>query len=95
MCVVCPPSRNVLGGETGAPGGNHQETAGFISFFLNREMLNFKNSATVSPKIGMCNGDKVFFGAKKHTVDIAQPGFEPGSLALKLSVLPLHQLLLQ
>ncbi len=42
--------------------------------------------------MGKRNGDKVFL-PEKHTVVIAQLGFEPRSLALKPLVLPLHQLL--
>ncbi len=42
MYIAChPPSPNVLGGETGAPGGNNPETAGCISFFSNKENAKF------------------------------------------------------
>ncbi len=53
MCIdCCPPSPNVLGGEIGASGGNHPETAGFISFFPYR--------------LPSKSGDKVLL-AEKHT----------------------------
>ncbi len=59
---------------------------------LIKKMQNFKNSANVSPKWASAMGIKCFW-PEKHTVVVAQPGFEPGSLALKPRVLTLHQLL--
>ncbi len=75
--ACCPPSPNVLGGETEAPGGNQPETAGFISLFPNREMLNFKNSATASLKWASAMEIKVFC-PKTHSCYCFNPELNPG-----------------
>ncbi len=87
--ACCPPSSNGSGGETGAPGGNDPETAGFISFFPNWKMQIFLEFSHCFPIMSKCNGDKVFPARKTHSCLLR---FEPGSLALKPRVLPLHQL---
>ncbi len=89
------PSPNVLGGETGVPEGNHPETAGYMSFFSNKENaknLLFKEFNNCFPIMGKCNGDKLFL-PEKHTAGVAQLGYESRSLVLKLHVSPLRQLL--
>ncbi len=53
-------------GETGLPGRNHPETAGFISFFPNWEMLNFQEFINCFPIMSKCN-----FLREKHTVVVA------------------------
>ncbi len=65
--TCCPPSPNILGGETEAPGGNHPETAGFISFFSNKENAKFQEFSNRFPIMGKCNGDKVFFVRITHS----------------------------
>ncbi len=71
MYIACfPPSPNVLGGESGAPGGNHRKQQDFLKypFSLIQKMLDFKNSATVSHKWASAMGIKCFLPEKQTVV---------------------------